>query len=68
MLYRNKKFKIEGNDKVYLHLTDLKEDLGLVKTDTVFDYLKRNNLKLYQRDDIINYWHVVYYAKAHIGI
>lgn len=68
MLYRNKKFKIEGSDKVYLHLTDLKEDLGLDKTDTVFDYLKRNNLKLYQCDDIISYWRVVYYAKAHIGI
>lgn len=72
-IYRNKEFKISTiPGKVFDHLTDIKEYLGLFKEDTVYDYCKREDAKLYAKQYTSTYaphkHSLIYDYKNGIGV
>lgn len=66
----NLKFKLQNVDKVFDHLSDMKEYLKLPKKVTVFDYAKEKNLKIYYKDlsSTETYWQLFYYYKSNVGV
>lgn len=63
-----KEFKLQKEETIYEHLVDMHKDLNLDKKDTVFDYCKRNNVKLYSRLKGESHFKLVYYHKGGVGV
>lgn len=62
-----RKWKIEGHPDEFNSLMEMKDALWLHQKDTVFDYARRNNLKMYCSENGADYV-LVYHAKTHTGV
>lgn len=62
-----RKWKIGNHPAEFNSLMEMKDHLRLHKRDTVFDYARRNNLKIYCNEGDNGYV-LVYHAKEHIGV
>ena len=64
---RERKWRIEGHSEEFNSLMEMKDALWLHQKDTVFDYARRNNLKIYCNEDDKGYV-IAYHAKTSFGV
>ena len=64
---RERKWRIEGTSEEFNSLMEMKDALWLHQKDTVFDYARRNNLKIYCNEDDKGYV-LAYHAKTSFGV
>ena len=62
-----RKWKIENHPDEFCSLMEMKDALWLHQKDTVFDYARRNNLKIYCNEGNRGYI-LAYHAKELIGV
>ena len=60
-------WKIQGHPDEFDSLLEMKDALWLHQKDTVFDYARRNNLKIYCNEDNKGYI-LAYHAKTSFGV
>lgn len=65
--FREHDWVIEGVDIVFKTLLQMKNYLGLSTEDTVFDYARRHDLKIYSKDND-GVMQIEFHAKNSIGV